>query len=267
MKLLYRVFILLVLLPQFLLAQDSIADKEVKVNQQFWLDYNYHTPLGETKGLNTQFGFRKIEPQVYNKFLVNSSLYFKNLRSPNILHLKRPFIETYHLGAGLIYTQNYNADDNFEFRLMQGLKFEVPTIKALTFNNYVRLEERFQNNFDGSGWTTGFRLRYRLSTELNWGDYLFDFTHGLYFPLSAEVFLNLKKSDRYNDLTRLSPGIGYRTKSNWKFEMYLIFNRTKNITETNNTSSDFILRLRIINASKKKYAETLEEDIPREEGE
>ena len=267
MKLLYTIFILLVLLPQFLLAQDSIADKEVKVNQQFWLDYNYHTPLGETKGLNTQFGFRKIEPQVYNKFLVNSSLYFKNLRSPNILHLKRPFIETYHLGAGLIYTQNYNADDNFEFRLMQGLKFEVPTIKALTFNNYVRLEERFQNNFDGSGWTTGFRLRYRLSTELNWGDYLFDFTHGLYFPLSAEVFLNLKKSDRYNDLTRLSPGIGYRTKSNWKFEMYLIFNRTKNITETNNTSSDFILRLRIINASKKKYAETLEEDIPREEGE
>jgi hypothetical protein len=143
----------------------------------------------------------------------------------------------------------------------------VPTIKALTFSNYVRLEERFQNSFDGSGWTTGFRVRYRLSTELNWGDHLFSFTHGLYFPLNAELFFNLKKSDRYNDLTRLSPGIGYRTKSNWKYELYLIFNRSKNITETNNTSSDFILRLRIINASKKKYVEGQEDDFHREEGE
>lgn len=267
MKLFFILFVNLAIIPHFLLAQDTIADKEVKVNQQLWLDYNYHTPLGKTKGLNTQFGFRKIEPQVYNKFLINSSLYFKNSTSPKFLQLENPLIDTYHLGAGLIYTQNYGTDDNFEFRLMQGLKYEIQTFKFLAFNNYIRLEERFQNSFDGSGWTTGFRLRYRISTELEWGNYLFDFTHGLYFPLSAEVFFNLKKSDRYNDLTRISPGIGYRTKSNWKFEMYLIFNRTKNITETNNTSSDFILRLRIINASRKKYIDSLEEGLEREEGE
>ncbi|MDN3723565.1 DUF2490 domain-containing protein [Aequorivita sp. SDUM287046] len=247
-----------------LLAQDSIVDKEVKVNQQFWIDYNFHSPLNEIKGLNTQVGFRKIEPEVYNKYLIHSSLYFKNQKSPKFLGLKKPFIDTYHLGAGAIYTQNYNADDNFELRLMQGLKFHIPTIKALTFHNYVRLEERFQNNLNGSGWTPGMRLRYRLSTELAWGN-LFKFTHGFYFPISGEVFVNLKKSDRYNDLLRISPGMGYRTNNNWKFELYLIFNRTKNITETNQKSSDFILRLRIINDSKKKYTDPSDVSLPIDE--
>ena len=267
MKLLFTTLAFLLYVVQSGFAQDSIVDQDVKVNQQLWLDYNDHKPLGENKGLSTQIGFRRIEPKVYNRFLVNSTLYFKNKKSPKLLHLKKPFIDSYHLGAGLFYTQNYDADDNFEFRLMQGLKFHVPTIKALTFYNYVRLEERFQNTFDGSGWSMGMRLRYRLSTQLNWGDYLFDFTRGLYFPLNAEVFFNLVKSDRYNDLVRISPGIGYRTDSNWKFEMYVIFNRTKNITETNNKSSDFILRIRIINATKKKYSAAEQEEIPLEEGE
>jgi|GEM_PF-1466873 hypothetical protein len=267
MKQLFLICTFFGLLSQLLFAQDSIVDQDVKVNQQLWLDYNFHNPLSQKRGLSTQIGFRKIEPQVYNKFLVNSSIYFKNNRSPKFLELKKPFVDTYHVGGGIIYTQNYGADDIFEFRLMQGLKFKVPTIKLLTFNNYIRLEERFQNSFDGSGWNTGFRLRYRISTELEWGKYISEFTQGFYFPMSAEVFFNLKKSDRYNDLRRLSPGIGYRTKSNWKFEMYLIFNKTKNITETNEKSSDFILRFRVIDASKKKYTEMEDEEIQNDEGE
>ena len=242
-------------------AQDSIVDQEVKVNQQFWLDYNFTNIFNENQNLNTQIGFRKITPEIYDRFLVHSTLNIKNNKKLRDFKNEEPFIKSFHLGAGLIYTQNYDQNDNFELRLVQGLKFEIPTIKPITLYNYVRFEERFQNAFNNSGWTSAFRFRYKISTILSWNKHYLSFTKGVYIPLQAEFFFNLKKADRFNDLIRISPGIGYRTESDWRFELYLVFNRTKNITESNNKSSDFILRLRLYNGnSKKKELNINEED-------
>jgi hypothetical protein len=260
MKQLYVTFIIFLCHYSSLSAQDSIVDQDVKVNQQFWLDYNFTNTINEDQNLNTQIGFRKITPEIYNRLLVVSTLNIKNHKKLSNLNTEQPFIKSYHLGASLIYTQNYNKNDNFEFRLIQGFKFEIPTTKLITLNNYVRLEERFQNAFNNSGWTSAFRLRYRLSTILNWKKHYLKFTQGFYIPLQAEVFFNLKKADRFNDLIRLSPGIGYKTENDWRFELYAIFNRTKNITETNNTSNDFILRLRIYKGNPKKEVLDINEE-------
>ena len=242
------------------IAQDSIIDQEVKVNQQFWIDYNFSNSLNDHLNLNTQIGFRKINPEVYNRVLVTTTLDIKNNKNILGLNKKKPFIKSFHLGSSLIYTQNYNSNDNFELRLIQGLKFDFTTIKPITFFNYIRLEERFQNNFNNSGWNGAYRLRYRLSTVLNWKKRYLTFVEGLYVPLQAEVFFNLKKADRFNDLMRLSPGLGYRFKNDWRYELYVIFNRTKNITNTNNTSNDFILRLRIYQGNSKKDVLNINED-------
>lgn len=228
-------------------GQDTIVDQDVRVNQQLWLDYNFSKSINEYRDLSTQIGFRKITPEVYDRFLGIATMNFKNQTENKMLKT----LNSFHLGVGVIYTSNYDAKDNLELRLIQGVKFHIPTIKPITLHNYIRLEERFQNSFS-NGWDAGFRLRYRLSTEIKWGKHLFDFTEGLYFPVESELFFNLKKSDRFNDILRLSPGIGYKLKSGWKIETYLIFNRTKNITETNNKSSDFILRIRVKDERMKK---------------
>lgn len=229
-------------------SQDSIVDQDVKVNQQFWIDYNFTNILNEKHNLSTQIGFRKITPQIYDRLLGITTLNIKNNKRLFNFEGTTAFFNSFHLGAGIIYTQNYNNNDNFELRFIQGVKFKIPTIKPVTLNNYIRIEERFQNTFQNSGWRAGFRLRYRLSTVLSLKNHYVRFTKGLYIPLEAEVFVNLKRNERFNDLIRLSPGLGYKLDSNWKFELYLIFNSTKNITETNNKSSDFILRLRVFNA-------------------
>jgi hypothetical protein len=260
MKQIYVAFIVSLCVYTTIPAQDSIVDQDVKVNQQFWLDYNFTNPIHDNKNLNTQIGFRKITPEIYNRFLVTSTLNIKNHKKRIDLNSKEPFIKSYHLGTSLVYTQNYDNNDNFEFRLIQGFKFEVPTIKPVTLYNYVRLEERFQNAFNNSGWTSAFRLRYRLSTILNWKKHYLKFTEGLYIPLQTEIFFNLKKADRFNDLIRISPGLGFRTENDWRFELYVIFNRTKNITETNNKSNDFILRLRIYKGNPKKQVLDINEE-------
>ena len=237
-------------------GQDSIVDQDVRVNTQFWIDYNFSKSKSETRDVSTQIGYRKILPEVYDRFLAISTMNFDNLTQNKWLKL----LNSYHLGAGAIYTSNYDASDNFEIRLIQGVRYNISTLKLLNINNYVRLEERLQTSFSND-WTLGYRLRYKLSTEISWKKHYFGFTRGLYFPLEAEVFFNLKKTDRFNDLIRLSPGIGFRTKSGWRFETFIIFNRTKNITETNNKSSDFILRFRIRDERDKTVENTAPEEL------
>ena len=260
MRLNLFVFTAILFISNVLSAQDSIVDQDVKVNQQFWLDYNFTNIFNENQNLSTQIGFRKITPKIYNRFLGISTLNIKNNKKLLNLNRANPLIKSYHLGAGLIYTQNYDSNDNLEFRLIQGFKFDIPTIKPITLYNYVRLEERFQNTFNNAGWTSAFRLRYRLSTILSWNKHYLSFAKGLYIPIQTEVFFNLKKADRFNDLLRISPGIGYRLENDWRFEMYVIFNRTKNITETNNKSSDFILRFRMYKGNSKKEELNINEE-------
>jgi hypothetical protein len=244
-------------------SQDSIVDQEVSVNTQFWIDYNFSKSKDETRDISTQIGFRKISPKVYDRFLAISTMNIENQSENKWLKL----INSYHLGAGAIYTSNYDANDNLELRFIQGIRYDINTLKLLNINNYprflninnyIRLEERLQTSFS-SGWTMGYRLRYKLSTEISWDRHFFGLTEGLYFPLEAEVFFNFKKSDRFNDLIRISPGVGYKLKSGWRFEAFIIFNQTKNITETNNKSSDFILRFRIRDERNKTVESTAPE--------
>ena len=245
------------------MGQDSIVDQDVKVNQQIWLDYNPTTILSEYRSLSTQFAYRKIIPEVYNRFQVISTLDFRNKREKGVLSGKA-VIQSFRLGGGVIYTQNTGAKDNVEFRLSQGLTFDIPTIKQVTLKNYARLEERLQKTFDDSNWKPGFRFRYRIATQIPLDGIHLDFTEGFYIPLEAEIFINLKKTERYNDLLRLSPGLGYRFKNEWRIETYVIFNRTKNITATNNKSSDFILRVRLYSPpTRKDTGEDPTGEVPR----
>lgn len=243
-------------------TQDSIVDQEVRVNEQFWLDYNHPTILSETQSIRTQMAFRTISPNVFNRFQAISTITFENKKKESKIWRQ---IDSYQLGGGAIYTQNKNSTDNFELRLIQGFRFNIPTIKLITINNYVRLEERFQNSFDDDGWRSGYRFRYQIGTNISWKKHHLRFTEGLYFPFKAEFFFNLKKTDRFNDVIRISPGVGYKFKNNWRYELFVIFNRTKNITETSNKSSDFILRLRVYSGGKKEHAKDEQLDFQLED--
>ncbi len=151
------VFLAITWLPPLgALAQDSIVDQEVQVNEQIWVDYNSLTRLSETQSISTQFGFRKISPEVYNRYLMMPTLAVKNTSEGNLLNFKQSLIQSYHFGVGAIYTQNYNARDNLELRLSQGIKIDIPTINNITLRNYARIEERFQNSFDNTGWRVVF---------------------------------------------------------------------------------------------------------------
>jgi hypothetical protein len=239
-------------------SQEEVED--IKVNNQFWSDYNLEYPLEEFKSISGFIGYRTISPKIFDNLLLVTAYNVENKKSLKFLKLKKPFINSYHFGGRINYVANKNIKDNFEFRLMQGIKFYLPSINAIPLMSYVRFEERFQKTFDGSDWAVGFRFRYRLSTVIKWKNHLFDFNKGLYIPLNVEFFVNLKKADRFNDVIRISPGIGYKLNDDWKFELYVSYHNTLNTAKKSNTSNDFVLRLRIFKLKFKTMTSPKTED-------
>jgi hypothetical protein len=147
---------------------------------------------------------------------------------------------------------------------MQGLKFFLPSIDVLPLKNYIRFEERFQKTFDGSSWNSSFRFRYKVSTIIEWKKHLLSFNKGMYIPLSVEFFFNLKEADRFNDVIRISPGLGYKFNDEWKAEFYVSYHYSNNTSEDDNSTNDFVFRLRIYKSSLKKTSpaiNTKEEDL------
>ncbi len=244
------------------LAQEETED--VTVNSQFWFDFNGKSEFTETTGASGMLGYRSISPHVYDKILLYGTYDIKNTKSPEFLKLKKPLINSFHLGGGLYYTDNRDSRNAIEFRLAQGLKFFLPSIKQVPLKNYLRLEERFQKTFDGSNWNVSFRLRYQIATVIEWKRHLLSFNKGMYIPLNVEFFYNLKKADRFNDLIRVSPGIGYKFSDEWRAEFYVSYHYTYDNTEDQDGSNDFVFRLRIFKSSPARTEskpETKEEEI------
>jgi hypothetical protein len=133
---------------------------------------------------------------------------------------------------------------------MQGTAFFLKLGTNSSIKNFVRLEERFQRSLGDGNWSDGYRFRYKLSTAFSLGDLLFDFTKGLYIPISLEAFINLEKAEQFNDVLRLSFGLGYKINSRWKMETDLLYKRTQD-QGFNINSDNFLLRLRFFNTLKK----------------
>jgi len=235
-------FFFLLIISFNVYAQDEVED--IKVNNQFWLDYNVEYPLEEFKSISGFIGYRTISPHIFDNLLLVSAYNIENKKSLNFI-------------------SDMSKVDNFELRLMQGIKFYLSSIKAIPLMNYIRFEERFQKTFDGSDWAVGFRFRYKISTVIKWKNHLLELNKGLYIPLNVEFFFNFKKTDRLNDVIRISPGIGYKLNDDWKFELYASYHNTLNTAEEYNTSNDFVIRLRIIklNFRKQTLPKTEEEQL------
>ncbi len=259
-----RLFIILFILIYSIPGLSQEETEDLTVNSQFWTDFNVKHEFDEKKAASGFVGYRTISPHVYDKFVAFGTYDILHSKSPKFMNLKKPLIDSFHLGGGLYYTKNVDDDDDFEFRLTQGLKFYLPSIKQLPLKTYIRMEERFQKTFDGSNWDAGLRFRFKFSTVIEWKNHLFEFSKGMYIPIGIEFFYSAKETSRQNDVIRISPGVGYKFSKDWRAEFHVSYHYTNNTTDDQDSSNDFVFRLRIYKANLKKKEpkiDTREEDI------
>jgi len=165
-----RVILILLCLciNSFIWSQENVPE-DASVNSQFWFDYNTKYQLNSKNSLGGFAGYRTINPHLFDKLVVVPTYDILHTKSPKFIKSEEPLISSFHLGTGLYYTNNKYEPDNFEFRLMQGFKFFLPSIDLVPLKTYFRLEERFQKTLDGSSWSFSGRFRFKISTVKSTG--------------------------------------------------------------------------------------------------
>jgi hypothetical protein len=107
-------------------------------------------------------------------------------------------------------------------------------------------------------------MRYKISTVLEWKKRLFAFNKGMYLPMSVEFFFSLEEAELFNDVVRISPGIGYKLNDEWRAEFYVSYHYSKDITNQQDGSNDLVFRLRLYKSTwtkKHPKLESKEEDM------
>ena len=235
-------------------AQTEEGDEpieDVSTNGQVWIDYNVRHEISDSRFVSGFIGYRSINPHIYNRFVLAPTYHFRHTKPLSLFNLKTPIIHSFQLGGGLFYTDFFETPDNFELRFMQGFQIFTPEWKGMYIKNYVRIEQRLQKLMDDSNWSFSSRLRYQLSTVLEWKKTNLPILKGLYIPLSVEFFFNFNKAERNNDQIRISPGIGYKFNSLWRAEISLGYHNSTNTSSIEETTNDLVLRLRLFNSGER----------------
>ena len=245
MKILLRCRFLFFIIFMFLLVTHEIfgqIETEEPVTKQFWIDFNPSYPISEKVELYGSIGVRTIDPNVWNRFLVTPSVKYKR---PKLILKKLQYKEELHGGIGFFYTANRHLADKLEIRPFQAYSLTWPNRDRIAIKHYLKLEERFELNTSNWVNTFGLRLRYTASITLRFQGDLWQYGKGFYIPVSVELFWNIKETIQFNDVVRLTAGIGYEINPSWKTAFSVGYDYTRNTIGEGFHTNNILFRFRV----------------------
>lgn len=229
-------------LLNFVYAQSS----DDEVTQQIWTDYNPQMDLNENYTFYGSLGYRTIVPSSWTKLYFKAAVRF----APDPLFgsfnkLQREV----HFGLYFFYTFNEDNPNQIELRPFQGYRISWPNLERLKVSHTIRLEERFIFTIGEDDFVFDLRARYKIEAIFHRTKHLVDFADGLYIPLSMEFFINLYSNDQYNDIIRITPGLGYSSERKlWKVQFDLSYQYSDKAVTGSFTKNTIIYRLRFFQA-------------------
>ncbi|MCK5824150.1 MAG: DUF2490 domain-containing protein [Ichthyobacteriaceae bacterium] len=212
------------------------------VTNQFWFDFNPSYSINKSVAVYADFAARTVYPQAFNRYSFGSSIKYKK---PKFIFSSFSHSEELHFGLRNFYTNNFYSTDRFEFRVFQGYKLKSPLTTNLVWQNYLRLEERF--DFDTENWNNTFAVRFRLYSmfKYTFNGNVWAGSKGTYLATSMELFWNLAETHQFNDLMRLTARIGRIVNPKWRYEFDLGYFLTRETVQDSFGTNDIVFRLRI----------------------
>lgn len=232
-------------------------------SQQLWASFNPSYKLTEKKQIKGDLGYRTISPPSWNRFIARGGL---EVVTDGLILKKFKKIKTqenYTYGAGMFYLNSDTGSNSFEIRPYQGYRVSFNVSSRFAFGQYIRLEERFVFSNGDDGNVFGVRLRYQILGTINLEGLIFEEGTGVYFPMGVEFFFNIRKTSQFNDVLRISPGIGYQINPGFKIQGGIAYHYTKDEAGEVAKSNDFIFQFNLfktLNFGKK--APPVEQDQP-----
>jgi hypothetical protein len=239
-KIYILIFLALAVWGQFLNAQ-TVFDEDEDVNTQIWLDYNPSWVLNSKTQIYGDIGARTIIPNNWYRAIVRPAIRYDLLSFNERTERYRTW--QLHGGIGFFYTYNLEVTDILEIRPFQGLRVKIPNRDRLQLVHYVRLEERLELGLGEGTSEFSIRARYMIGKDFILpGKFL---TQGLYLPVYAEFFFNLNTGAQFNDVMRLTPGIGYRPNQDMRFQFDLSYHRRRPSSDDKFRTNDIVFRFRV----------------------
>ena len=237
-----RIIIITSLCAVFLIHSSRLFSQieDEDITRQAWFDYNGNYHLTKELNIYGDLGPRFISPNIWTRFYIRPAISFTPFSRKNPDQHSR---STFHAGLGFFYTNNHSISNHLEIRPFQGYQFQWPTYVFLQFTHYIRLEERFE--FFDTDWDFGLRFRYMLSGEFRWKEIKWNMVSKFYFPFHVEFFFNIATNNLFNDLIRITPGLGYKFNPKWKVEFSASYHRTRIDVDNPFETNDIVFRLRV----------------------
>ena len=223
--------------------EDTFEDNDL--TRQLWVSLEPSWVVGENQKIVGTFSYRTIWPNSWHRVIFRAS---KEITYDTLLFKGFKHHEKLLYGIGNFWVLRNESANSFEIRPFQGYGISFNLAKRFEFQQLLRLEERFLFNKDQSNDFFGLRLRYQVKGIIDFNGLLFAEGKGFYLPASIEVFFNLVKVSEFNDVIRISPGLGYQADRDFKIEAGLAYHYTKQGKDDDKLvrTNDIVFQFRIM---------------------
>jgi len=205
---------------------------------QYWLDFD------PTWRLNKHW---TADIQMYARIGQGESGWWETGGRPELQYSPRKWIDLI-IGLDLFYTHDTGSPNLWETRPYVGIRPKLNIWRGIQLNDYLRLEARFQKNFDTQQTVFAKRLRNRIQLQIPINTRKLSETGTWYVIADVESFYvrDNQIHEPFKDKQRFRLGLGWRRNEKWNYQFIYMFQRTRNNIGQGFSDIDDVFRLRFI---------------------
>ena len=212
------------------------------VTNQVWLDFNPRYKISDRFTLAGKVGAKTIYPKAWYKIYTSAEVAYN---IPKFMLRKLKYKEKVYMGVDFYYVFFTELPDVIEISPYQGYTLTWPNRKRLDIRHNVELGERFQWDVQDWSYSFGLKVSYEASLTFKLQGDLLRYGKGFYLSASAKFWWNLISTTVFNDVVRITPGIGYEINPKWKTAFYIGYNYTRNLSAEKFETNNIIYRFRV----------------------
>jgi hypothetical protein len=192
--------------------------------------------------LKGKVGAKAIYPKGWYKFYTTAEFSYW---IPKFRFTKVSYDERVYFGIDFYYVFFIEQADVIEISPYQGYTQTWPKTKRFLMRHNFELGEKFQWDVQEWNYSFGLTLSYEASIIFKFYGDVWKYGKGFFLSASAKFWWNLIATELFNDVVRITPGIGYQINPKWKTAFYVGYNYTRNLSNEKFTSNNIIYRFRV----------------------
>ena len=238
-KIVYVFIVVILFATPVLMAQETST---ATVTNQLWLDFNPKWQISERLDVRGKVGAKSNYPRLWRKLYTTAEISYS---IPKNIFKKLQYNERTYAGIDFYYIFFIDLPDVIEISPYQGYTLTWPNRLRLDLRHNAELGQRFQWDVTDWNFSFGLKLSYEATFIYKFKGDLWEHGKGFFLSASAKFWWNLIATTVFNDVVRITPGIGYQINPDWKAAFYVGYNYTRNLTAEEFNTDNIIYRLRL----------------------